>query len=283
VPRNKVIDMNKFLINFCPTGAVNTKHDNPALPISVDEIVADCKSALELGCHMLHLHARCEREEQSGDPALYREMVTRLRATPQGQKAIICVTTTGRHQNDPKSRARVLSLEGSAKPDMASLTLSSLNFMHSASVNPPQTIQYLAAQMLEAGIKPELEVFDLGMLNMVHVLIRKKLIQPPFYINLLLGNIATAQANVHHLSALLAGLPSDSVVCIGGLGRCQVAANLLGLLFADGVRVGLEDNLILDGALATNAQLIERVIQQAQLLGKQPMSLTEARQRVLGE
>jgi len=272
-----------YLINFCPTGVVNTKHDNPALPIAVEEIVSDCKAALEMGCQILHLHGRCERGEQTGDPAVYGEIITRLRATPQGQKAIICVTTTGRHQNDPESRAHVLSLQGHAKPDMASLTLSSLNFMHSASVNPPQTVEYLAAQMLEAGIKPELEVFDLGMLNMVYVLIRKKLIHPPFYINLLLGNIATAQANVHHLSALLAGLPSDAVVCIGGLGRYQTTANLLGLLFADGVRVGLEDNLMLDGALATNNQLIERVIQQAQLLGKEPISLEQARQRLLGE
>jgi 3-keto-5-aminohexanoate cleavage enzyme len=200
-----------YLINFCPTGAVNTKHDNPSLPVTVDEIIADCQMALEKGCQMLHLHARCERGEQTGEPAIYRDIISRIRATPLGRSAIVCVTTTGRHQNDPQSRARVLSLEGGVKPDMASLTLSSLNFMHSASVNPPQTVEYLAAQMLEADIKPELEVFDLGMLNLVHVLIRKKLIQPPYYINLLLGNIATAQANVHHLSALLAGLPADAV------------------------------------------------------------------------
>ena len=96
-----------FLINFCPTGAINTKQDNPALPITVDKIINDCNTAMEMGCQMLHLHARCERGEQTGDPAVYREIITRLRATTLGQKAIICVTTTGRHQNDPESRARV--------------------------------------------------------------------------------------------------------------------------------------------------------------------------------
>ena len=277
------MNSNSYLINFCPTGAVHTKQDNPNLPITIDEIVSECNTALELGCHMLHLHSRCELGYQTSEPAFYRDIISRIRTTSLGQKAIICVTTTGRHENDKLSRSQVLSLEGAAKPDMASLTLSSLNFMHSASVNTPQTIEYLAGQMLEAGIKAELEVFDLGMLNMVHVLIRKKLIQPPFYINLILGNISSAQANVNHLSALLAGLPSNSVVCIGGLGRFQITANILGLLFADGVRVGLEDNLKLDNKSASNTQLIERVIYQANLLGKEQMSLDLARQIVLGK
>jgi 3-keto-5-aminohexanoate cleavage enzyme len=275
--------MSQYLVNFCPTGAVNSKHDNPSLPVTADEIVADCQMALEKGCQMLHLHGRCQRGEQSGDPVIYQELITRIRALPLGRQAIICVTTTGRYQNDPESRARVLGIQGDARPDMASLTLSSLNFMNSASVNPPKTIEFLAAQMNEAGIRPELEVFDLGMLNYVQVLIRKKLIEPPFYINLLLGNIFTAQANVHHLSAFLAGLPADSVVCVGGLGRFQITANILGLLFTDGVRVGLEDNLKLDGGLATNGQLLDRVIQQADLLGKQLLGMSEARQKVLGE
>ena len=274
--------MDTYLINFCPTGAVNGKDQSPHLPITVDEIIEDCRQALVLGAHLLHLHARDQEGQQSSDPGIYRELIEGVRALPGGSEAVVCVTTTGRAQSDPKTRAAVLGLTGHAQPDMASLTLSSLNFMQQASVNAPQTIEYLAASMKEAGIKPELEVFDLGMLNMVHVLIKKGLIEPPFYINLLLGNIATAQTHLHHVAALMADLPNEAVVCVGGLGRFQQHAHLLGLMYADGVRVGLEDNLHWQGKPVSNAQLIETVIAQAKLLGKVPESPNRARLRVLG-
>lgn len=275
-----------FLLNFCPTGAVHGKQASAHIPLTPDEIVADCQQALDAGAQMLHIHARDEAGEQSSDPALYGEIIERLRGLPGGDQAVICATTTGRQNSDPKARAAVLSLTGQAKPDMASLTLSSLNFMQGPSLNAPQTIEYLAAEMKAAGIRPELEVFDLGMANMVHVLIKKGLIEPPFYINLLLGNIATAQAHVHHFSALLASLPDEAVVCVGGLGRYQANAHRLGLMYTDGVRVGLEDNLKIqqaDGwALATNQQLIDGVLAQARLMGMTPMPRPVARQRILG-
>lgn len=275
-----------FLLNFCPTGAVHGKQASAHIPLTPDEIVADCQQALDAGAQMLHIHARDEAGEQSADPALYGEIIERLRGLPGGDQAVICATTTGRQNSDPKARAAVLSLTGQAKPDMASLTLSSLNFMQGPSLNAPQTIEYLAAEMKAAGIRPELEVFDLGMANMVHVLIKKGLIEPPYYINLLLGNIATAQAHVHHFSALLASLPDEAVVCVGGLGRYQANAHRLGLMYTDGVRVGLEDNLKIqqaDGwALATNQQLIDGVLAQARLMGMTPMSRPVARQRILG-
>lgn len=275
-----------FLLNFCPTGAVHGKQASAHIPLTPDEIVADCQQALDAGAQMLHIHARDEAGEQSADPALYGEIIERLRGLPGGDQAVICATTTGRQNSDPKARAAVLSLTGQAKPDMASLTLSSLNFMQGPSLNAPQTIEYLAAEMKAAGIRPELEVFDLGMANMVHVLIKKGLIEPPYYINLLLGNIATAQAHVHHFSALLASLPDEAVVCVGGLGRYQANAHRLGLMYTDGVRVGLEDNLKIqqaDGwALATNQQLIDGVLAQARLMGMTPMPRPVARQRILG-
>lgn len=276
-----------YLLNFCPTGAVHGKAASVHIPIDVDEIVADCDMALKAGAQMLHIHGRDEAGEQSSDPAIVGRIIESIRRLPGGEHAVVCATTTGRANGDPAARAAVLGLVGQAKPDMASLTLSSLNFMQGPSVNAPKTIEYLAAQMKEAGIRPELEVFDLGMANMVHVLIKKGLIEPPYYINLLLGNIATAQAHVHHFSALLASLPDDSVVCVGGLGRFQGNAHRLGLMFAHGVRVGLEDSLRLpadDGewVLATNQQLIAAVAAQAQLMGLRPMDRVSARQCVLG-
>lgn len=278
----------KFLLNFCPTGAVHGKGASPHVPISFTEIVTDCQMALRAGAQMLHIHGRDAAGKQTSDPEVYAPIIEELRKLEGGDQAVVCVTTTGRADADPIKRAQVLGLTGQAKPDMASLTLSSLNFMQGPSINAPKTIEYLAAQMKEAGIRPELEVFDLGMANMVHVLIKKGLIDPPYYINFLLGNIATAQANVHHFAALLATLPSDAVVCVGGLGRFQANAHRLGLMFTHGVRVGLEDNLKVPAGhsacdLATNQELMAAVMAQARLMGLTPMSRPQARKLVLGE
>ena len=108
-----------------------------------------------------------------------------------------------------RNAAEVLDLDDDAKPDMASLTLSSLNFNKITSVNSPDMIQRLASRMLERGIKPELEVFDFGMINYANYLIRKELIKPPYYFNIILGNIACAQATPLHAGLMLNDLPEE--------------------------------------------------------------------------
>jgi uncharacterized protein (DUF849 family) len=166
---------------------------------------------------------------------------------------------------------------------MASLTLGSMNFADGACVNDPETIRTLAGMMRECGVKPELEVFDLGMIHYAKVLIRKGLIDPPYYFNLILGNIATAQTDLLHLAVLLRELPPDSVWALGGVGRYQQTANNLAAVLADGARTGLEDNLWLDTArtrLASNVQLVQRVIDVARAAGRDVASPEETRQRL---
>lgn len=256
----------RLLINLACTGVVPTRAMNPHVPLSHAEIVDDAARCLELGVQMLHLHARDADGLQSGEPERYGRLVEAIRRLPGGREAVLCVTTSGRQSADFASRARVLELDGDARPDMASLTLSSLNFVQSASINAPDTIRALAARMQERGIRPELEVFDLGMANFARVLCKEGLVTQPLYVNVLLGNIAGAQADALHLAAILAALPHGCIVSVAGIGRCQLAANGLGLLLADGVRVGLEDNLWLDTARsqpASNAALVARILRLA--------------------
>ena len=172
------------------------------------------------------------------------------------------VTTSGRTYQELERRGAVLSLDGDLKPDMASLTLGSVNFNKSASISSPDTIMRLAEMMRDRGIKPELEVFDLGMVNFAHYLIKKDLIQPPYYFNIVLGNIAAAQARLHHLGLIASELPDESYFCVAGIGDAQLEMNALGIVMGNGARVGLEDNLFYDKARtvrATNASLVERV------------------------
>jgi uncharacterized protein (DUF849 family) len=250
------------IVNLACTGAIPTKSMNPHVPLSHDEIVEDVARCMELGVQMVHLHARDADGVQTGDPDYYGRMVESVRGLPGGDELIIGITTTGRKDPDYEARSRVLALDGAGKPDMASLTLSSINFLHSASVNEPDTIRRLAARMLERGIKPELEVFDLGMANFIGVLMSDGLLEPPLYVNVLLGNISGAQVDLNQLAALMSAIPEGALVSLAGLGRFQLQANTLGLVAADGVRVGLEDNIWMDAertTQATNAELVARI------------------------
>lgn len=192
-----------FIINLACTGVIPTRSMSPHVPISHGEIVDDVARCLELGVQMVHLHARDEEGVQSADPERYGRLVEAIRALPGGRELIVGVTTSGRKDAGFESRSRVLDLAGEAKPDMASLTLSSLNFVQSASVNQPDTIRQLAGRMLERGIKPELEVFDVGMANFARVLLHEGLIRAPLYVNVLLGNIAGAQPDLIQVAAIL--------------------------------------------------------------------------------
>jgi uncharacterized protein (DUF849 family) len=167
-----------------------------------------------------------------------------------------------------------LNLDGDLKPDMASLTLSSLNFNQTASVNSPHIIQSLARKMLEKNIKPELEVFDVGMINYAKYLIKKGLLVPPYYFTLLLGNIACAQANLMHLGYMIHELPNDSVYSVAGIGDAQLPMNAVSIAYGGGVRVGLEDNIWYDDErtkLATNNELIQRIVLLAKAMGRTVM------------
>jgi len=275
--------MQPLIINLACTGVVPTRAMNAHVPLSTAEIVDDVARCLALGVQMVHLHARDEQGAPSGDPERYARLIEAIREVPGGREALLCVTTSGRQGSDGAARARVLELDGAARPDMASLTLSSLNFADGASTNAPDTIRHLAACMQQRGIRPELEVFDLGMANFARVLLREGLVTQPLYVNVLLGNIAGAQADMLQLAAILAALPEGCIVSVAGLGRYQLGANGLGLLMADGVRVGLEDNLWYDRArtvAASNAALVERIVRLAQEFERPLASRTALRARL---
>lgn len=273
--------MHDLIINLAPTGMIPSRAQTPHVPLTPEEIAAEVVLCAEHGATMAHLHARDAQGLPVTDPAIFADIIRRVRA--QVPQMVIISTTSGRQESEVEKRAGTLYLEGDAKPDMASLTLGSMNFATSASINSPQTITRLAQIMQERGIKPELEVFDLGMVNFAKILIDKGLLEPPFYFNILLGNPATAQASLLHLGSIVADLPAQSIWSVAGLGRFQNRANGLGVVMADGVRVGLEDNLWLDDErkqLATNLHMVQRVRAQAAALGRGIASQAQVRQRL---
>jgi uncharacterized protein (DUF849 family) len=269
-----------LIINFAPTGMIPTKAMTPHVPISINETIEDVHQAIDTGITMVHLHAR---DPNSGKPTykaeIYEELITGIRKI--SPDIVICVSLSGRNFNDIMKRAEPLQLTGMAKPDMGSLTLSSLNFYQQASVNSPDTVKALALEMKKQGILPELEVFDIGMIHFAKYLESKNYLVAPHYFNLIFGNIASAQPDFLHIGTMIRDLPKNSIWSLGGIGTSQLKIMSIAIAFGCGVRVGLEDNIWYDSdrkILAKNINLIKRVHQIAELNEREIMPPREFRE-----
>lgn len=258
---------------------VPRKADNPAVPVSPAEIAADALRCYEAGARIFHIHARRLDEEPTFERAVFTEITRGIRAAIPD--AVICTTTSGRLYRSFEERSDALNVDDDCKPDLASLTLGSLNFPTQASVNEPAMIQRLAHAMKERGIVPELEIFDFGMIDYAQYLIGRKILQPPFVFNLLLGSLGTSAATGLNLAMMIERLPAGSFWSAAGIGRFQFSMNALGLALGGHARTGLEDNLFLDAAKehpARNEMLVARAARVAESLGRRMATTAETRQ-----
>jgi 3-keto-5-aminohexanoate cleavage enzyme len=244
------------IINFCPTGMVPTKKTNKTIPISSTEIIEQTHEAYEIGISMVHLHARQEDEQPTYKKSAYADIVEGIRKNCPD--LIICCSTSGRNFPLLEQRSEVIEL----LPDMCSLTLSSLNFQNAASLNAPSIIEGLLDKMIAHGVNPELECFDLGMINYGKYLLKKKNITSPSYWNLIFGNIAGFQPTFNQIGTAVSEIPEGHFIALGGIGKHQLETNSLAIAAGLGVRVGLEDNNWFDNnktIMATNTSLIKRI------------------------
>jgi 3-oxoadipate:acetyl-CoA acetyltransferase len=245
-----------LIINFTPTGMIPTKDMTPHVPISVNEIVEEVHEAWELGITLTHLHARDGAGKPTCDKEIYRRILDGVRK--HCPDLVVCLSLSGRDFSEFEKRSAAIELQ----PDMGSLTLSSLNFARQASINAPDMIGMLVDKMSSYGVRPELEIFDLGMINYAKYLIGKARIEPPFYFNIILGNVAGMQVNATSIGAALSQLPEGSKWALGGIGIHQLTSNSIAIALGGGVRVGIEDNIFYDKQhtqLATNNSLLRRI------------------------
>jgi 3-keto-5-aminohexanoate cleavage enzyme len=263
----------RVIINAAITGTVLYKKDAPALPVTIAEIVDCAQRVREAGAAIVHLHARNPDESPTLDPGVYQEIVERVR---QATDLIVCISLSGRFTSDVGVRAGGLA----ARPDLASLTLGSMNFMSGPSVNAPTTITELAARIYAAGVVPELEVFEAGFVNYATFLARKEVLRPPFYFNIILGSLGAAPLDLVGLGHIVGMLPAGATWSVGGLGQYQLDANVMSLAAGGHVRVGLEDNVYFDRARAEkadNPRLVGRIARIARDMGRPPATPAEAR------
>lgn len=268
--------MSPLIINAAITGMVPMKADNPAVPISVPEIIADARRCAEAGATIIHVHARGTDGRPTWEESVYVDIIEGIRSACPG--ILISGSTSGRLWREFEQRSAVLN----ACPDFGSLTPGSLNFPDSASVNEPAMVQQLAARMMELDVRPELEFFETGMIDYVReYLIPKGFIATPCYANLLLGSRGTAAANAGNLVHMVGALPAGTIWAATGIGRFQFQVQCLAIAMGGHVRAGLEDNLWMNESRtdpATNPQLIERVVRVARSMGRSIASPSQARE-----
>jgi len=281
------------------TGAGDSWAKHPDLPVTPKQIAQAALEAAEAGAAIVHIHVR-EPETGKGcrRPEYFREVVERIRASKidvlinltTGMGGDLVVGEDG-SSDTPRPGSdfvgpldRLVHVE-ELRPDICSLDCGSMNFDDDSLVYvmPPSYLRASARRIQELGVRPELEVFDLGHVELAKRLIAEGLIDSPALFQICLGISYGAPASPQAMQAMLERLPDGSHWSGFAIGRMEMPMVAQAMLMGGNLRVGLEDNLFLErGVLASNADLVKRAKQIVESLGGRLASVTEARDRLLG-
>jgi uncharacterized protein (DUF849 family) len=268
-----------MVINVAMTGAVPSKRDNARIPLTPEEIAADAIACAEAGASVVHLHVR----DEEGNPVHRRDLYERAIGPIRDRvpELVVCVTTSSRVDPDPRHRMIGLELDPELRPDLASLTLGSFNFPRTISANPPDQMVALLERMAEQGVRPELEVFELGMVNTLHALRDRGLIPDPPIVNVLLGSFGSAPAFVGDLAHIVERLPAGAEWAAAGIGIYQRPITIAAAAMDGNVRTGLEDNPQGhgEGGSWANVDAVEFSASAAALAGRAVATAKETRLR----
>jgi len=284
------------IIACAVTGAADTTSMNPAVPVTPADIARECLEAARAGAAVTHIHVRDPATgKQSMAYEHYAEVVDRIRQ--QNTDVIINLTTgpgaritlgkdepldLGEGTTLTRPEARVAHVE-KLKPEICSLDIGSFNFGPNVFLNTPDHVTAMADRIRAAGVKPELEVFDLGGIRQAKELIAKGHVEKPYMFQICLGIPWAAEATPETMIAMRDLLPEGAIWASFGVSRFQFPMAALAVILGGHVRVGLEDNLYMSrGVLAPgNAALVERAVKIVEDLGETVATPNAARE-ILG-
>lgn len=290
---------NQTIITCALTGGHNSYANNfrghPDYPVSPEQIANDAIEAAKAGAAIAHIHVRDPQTgARSGDPALFREVVERIRDS--GSDVLINLTSSEGARfipgsDDPKTGGegttlikpleRLRHIE-ELRPDICTLDVGTFNFGDVIFVNTPQDLRIMARRIGEIGVKPEIEVFELGHIEFAGKLIDEGLISAPPMFQICLGIPHAAPAAPEVLNLMRSRLPDNAQWSAFGISRDEFKIAAQSVALSGNVRVGLEDNLYLGkGEFASNVQLVEKAVRVIRELGSEPAEPAYARQ-VLG-
>lgn len=259
--------MKPVVITAAVVGAEVTRQQTPHIPITPAEIADAALQAHAAGAAMVHLHGRLPDGTATQDGAVFADIIRRIR---QQAHPLIQVSTGGAVGMTAEERLQPAFLEGDVKPDMVTFSLGSVNFGDGVFLNPPQLLETFAQLFRERGLKPELEIFDSGMLATAHRFIKKGLLKPPLHFDFVLGMPGGMAGTVKDLQHLVDGVPEGCSWSVAGVGAAQLTLATAALAMGGHVRVGLEDNIFYrKGELATGSdQLVARIVRIARELDR---------------
>ncbi|SFC65798.1 3-keto-5-aminohexanoate cleavage enzyme [Bacillus sp. OV322] len=268
--------MEKLIITVAPTGAQTTREHTPYVPLTPKEIADSVYEAWQAGASIAHIHVRDEDGNNTLNLDTYIDVVSRIKDKCD---IIINLTTAGGVAMNDEDRLRVCEL-GS---EMATFDAGSMNFGSGVFLNSPNFLERLAVKLKENQIKPEIEVFDVGMIENTMRIIKKGHINAPFHFQFVLGVQGGMPATPKNLLFMAESIPSGSTWSAIGASKDQLAINTMSILMGGHVRVGMEDSVYYrKGELAkTNAQFVERIVDLSRTLGREIATPNEARE-ILG-
>lgn len=281
----------KIIISCALTGGAVLAKNAQHVPVTPEEIADDALAAADAGAAIVHIHVR---EPGSGAPSmelrLYEEVVKRIR--DNGSSVLINLTTgpgarflqeaskDGEASQLPRSAAFRTGHVEMLRPDICSLDVATMNFGEGSIVNLPETVRAMAASIRRSGVKPELEVFDLGHLRLASSLVKEGVLPASPFFQFCLGVSWGAPATTEAMLMMRSMLPQGAVWSAFGIGRTQLPMVAQSILLGGHVRVGLEDNLYLRaGELSKgNAPLVERAVRIIESMGEEVASPDDARE-----
>jgi len=259
--------MEKLIITVGITGSRITREQTPYIPVTPQEIAQSGIESWGAGASVLHVHVR---DPKTGlgtqDYSIFKEVVDRIRGETD---AILCLTTSGIPGRNLEFGERLVPL--SFNPELVSFDAGSINMRENVFLNPPEFLEILAKETLAKGIKPELEVFEVGIVYTCLRFLERGLLKPPLHFQFVLGVLGGMPATAKSLLHLSEIIPQDSTWSVIGIGPGQLPMAMIAMVMGGHVRVGLEDNTYYSkGVLAkNNAQLVERVVRIAKEFGRE--------------
>lgn len=264
--------MDKLIITVALTGNVVTKELNPSLPVTAEEIAADVRRCADAGATLFHVHARDAQQRPTLDISFFKENVLNIKQV--APEVILQLSTGGRAGKDWEARIKPIQL----LPEMGSFTTGSCNLPGIVYENSPPFLELVAQTFHDTDVKPEIEVFETGMINNALFLLRKGLLHSPLHFDFVLGAPGAMPGSVKNLAFLSESIPPGSTWSVAGIGRAEIPLATAAIIMGGHVRVGLEDNLHLpDGSAASNVLLVEKVVRIAAEVGREIASPEEAR------
>ncbi len=284
--------MDPTIITCAVTGSSTNYRSNPAVPITPEQIATSAIDAARAGAAMVHIHVREASGAPSGEVSLYAEVVDRL--VDSGVDMIVNLTTgygarfvpspddvrtadPSCNFTTPAERTRHIT---ALRPEVCSLDIATFNFGNDAFINTPAIVREMSASIVEAGVLPEIEVFEVGHLRLARHLIEQGVLRPPGHFQFCLGIDWAMPATAAAVDFLRDLLPPGATWSAFGIGRHQFPMVATAAAMGGHVRVGLEDNIYLSqGELApSNAALVERAARIVGDVGRRPATPAEARE-----